>query len=474
MNILFVSSELAPYSKVGGLADVAGSLPQALESFVDSMLVITPLYGQIDRKKYRIEPFPLQGSVRLGENTYPYSIYQAKGSLNHKTQNWFVRSEQFFDRDGIYTDESGSGFKDNNLRYLFFQMVVLDLLQQNLIPMDILHCNDHHTGLLPALLKSNGIKKKCIFTIHNFLYQGHFSVSELKLLPGSLADLLTKTQWNNYSALLEGMTHADIATTVSKGYAEELLAGEHIDAHSHQRLLGLKQGLQGIVNGIDTEYWDPETDIHIPHHYSVSDLTGKIENKRVLLERMGLAIDIKAPLIGSISRLVENKGFPLVVKLLEEFTTQGVRFVFLGSGDPKIAEQLTTLRDRFPQHIALENGFNEPLAHLIEAGSDMFLMPSRFEPCGLNQLYSLRYGTVPIVHNTGGLKDTVEPWSPGRGTGFMFEPYDEEQLRQSMKLAIKIYAMSSEWTALVARGMAKDFSWDWSAAQYYQLYESRE
>jgi len=474
MNILFASAEIAPYSKAGGLADVAGSLPHALNAFANTTQVISPLYGDIDQKKYRIEPKDIEGRITLGSMEYPYAVYSAMDPAHPKTSKWFIKSKAFFDRKGIYTDKAGEGFPDNNPRYFFFQLVILDLLEKELIDCTIIHCNDHHTGLLPALLKSSGINKKSIFTIHNFLYHGHFSKEELDLLPESVGGLLTLTQWDNYSALLEGISHADIATTVSKGYAKELLAGENIDSASHDRLLHLKNGLIGIVNGIDTEYWDPKSDDFIPHHYSCSDLSGKMENKRALLKESGLPQDLSAPLIGSISRLVENKGFPLIIELLAGFVKKGVKFVFLGTGDPLIATQLKKLSTMYPEHIAFENGFNERFAHLIEAGSDMFLMPSRFEPCGLNQLYSLRYGTIPIVNKTGGLGDTVAQWSPGKGTGFIFEPYELQGLKESIELAINTYQSKSEWTALIIRAMEEDYSWDWSAEQYYHLYESEK
>jgi starch synthase len=454
------------------LADVAGSLPQALSAYVDSIQVITPLYGLIDRQGYQIEPTEINGTVALGKVQYAYTIFQSVQSPTSSVQTWFVFNEEFFGRDGIYTDETGEGFEDNNLRYFFFQLVILDLAKRKLISFDLIHCNDHHTGLLPVLLHSQGVAKKSVFTIHNFLYHGHFSKDELKLLPTSMRKLVTKTQWDNYSALLEGVSHADIINTVSQGYAEELLAGENVDPHSLKRIQGAKSELRGIVNGIDTEYWNPMLDQYLTAHYSEHHLAGKRANKIELLERVGLKGDANAPLIGSISRLVENKGFPLIVELLVEFIEQGVKFVFLGSGDPMISKQLRKFSQTHPDQIAFDDGFNEPLAHLIEAGSDMFLMPSRFEPCGLNQLYSLRYGTIPIVNKTGGLSDTVEPWSSGSGTGFVFEPYETAALRDAIESSLEVYADKKEWLRLVKRAMKKDFSWDISAKQYYQLYKS--
>ncbi len=469
MNIVFAAAEVAPFSKAGGLADVSGSLPQALAPYADSVWVLTPLYGQIDQAKHDIRPTAITGKITMGDEIIPYSLYQASDK-DGLTQIGFIKCDRFFKRNGIYTESNGEGFSDNNLRYFYFQMVVLDLIVRDKIHADILHCNDHHTGLLPVMVKALELNIKTIFTIHNFLYHGHFSQSELHLLPKLIVPLLTKTQWNNYSSLLEGVDHSDIVTTVSPGYAAELLAGTNVDEHSLTRLQASKAKFSGIVNGIDTEYWSPEQDEFIPFHYSPDALEGKRHNKQALLSQSGLDPDLKSPLFGSISRLVENKGFPLIIDLLDDFVEMGAKFVFLGSGDPTISAQLRKASEKYPKHIAFDDGFNEPFAHLIEAGSDMFLMPSRFEPCGLNQLYSLRYGTIPIVHHAGGLGDTVENWSENTGTGFVFEPYKATELRVAMSTAIDVYHSTEQWIALMRRAMKKDFSWDQSAKQYISLY----
>ncbi len=471
MNIFFVSAEVAPFSKAGGLADVAGSLPGALTPYVDSIEIITPLYGQIDRNQYNIASTDISGEVSLGEEKIPYTLFKAVHP-NGNVPVWFVESDRFYSRPGIYTTTDGEGFEDNNLRYFFFQLVVLDIIQKQTVKIDILHCNDHHSGLLPALIKGIDPEIKSIFTIHNFLYHGHFSPEELDLLPVSVSSLLNETQWENYSSLLEGVDHADLVNTVSPGYAQELLAGENVDAHSYKRVLNARAKFSGIVNGIDVEYWNPELDQFTPHHFSQDDLQGKSKNKLELLTRCGLDNDLESPVLGSISRLVENKGFPLIVELLDEFVARGAKFVFLGSGDPSIAAQLREAALKHPGKIAFDDGFNEPLAHLIESGSDMFLMPSRFEPCGLNQLYSLRYGTIPIVNRTGGLGDTVADNGTSNGTGFVFEPYDLMPLRGAMNRAIDTYQIHHEWSELMQRAMAMDFSWDQSAKHYFNLYKS--
>lgn len=471
MNLIFVSAEVAPYSKAGGLADVAGSLPGALSPIMDTTQVLTPLYGQIDLDKYGIQPTSISGEVVLGDDTIPYTLFQIIDP-DTELRVGFIECEQFFGRDGIYTEDNGEGFSDNNRRYFFFQLAVFDLLSRGEFKTDVLHCNDHHTGLLPLMVKHSSLTLKTIYTIHNFLYHGHFSDHDCALLPPSILDSLSITQWDNYSALLEGIEHSDIVTTVSPGYARELIEGINVDAHSHKVIIKALPKLSGIVNGIDTEYWSPEKDGFTPHHFSHNDISGKLKNKVELLKQCGLDNDPDMPLIGSISRLVENKGFPLIVELLDDFVALGAKFVFLGSGDPRIAKQLKAARDKHPGKIAFDDGFNEPLAHLIEAGCDMFLMPSRFEPCGLNQLYSLRYGTIPIVHKTGGLGDTVLPWKSDSGTGFVFDTYDSDSLRIILEKALKVYGNKIDWQRLMTRAMLQDFSWDRSAEQYFELYKN--
>ena len=471
MKIGFVAAEVAPYSKAGGLADVAGSLPQALSPYVSQVNVFTPLYGSIDTIKYHIIDSGIAGSVLLGELVVPYSIYLVKAE-DTGVKTWFIESVKYFSRKGIYTQSNGEGFEDNNQRFFFFQLVVLDLLIRQVVKIDVLHCNDHHTGLLPGLIKVAGLKLKSVFTIHNFLYHGHFSIDELNLLPTVIHPLLTETQWHNYSALLEGVDHSDLVNTVSPGYAQELLEGVDLDENSLAHIRRARKRFSGIINGIDLDYWNPSTDQFTPYHFSSKSLVGKISNKKELLKSSGLNDDINAPVIGSISRLVENKGFPLILEIIDEFVDLGAKFIFLGSGDPKIAKELKDARLRHPGRVAFDDGYNEPLAHLIESGSDMFLMPSRFEPCGLNQLYSLRYGTIPIVNKTGGLGDTVQDWKPKSGTGFIFEHYAVDKLRVAIDRALKVYQNKPEWASLVKRAMSQDFSWDQSAKKYIDLYQS--
>ncbi len=471
MNLVFVSAEAAPFSKAGGLADVAGSLPEALTPYLDSVTTITPLYGQIDTEKHNILATGERGHIDMGEETFHYALHQLNDP-DATAHVIFIECAPLFGRQGIYTKANGEGFDDNNIRYFFFQLVVLDVLTRGIVKADLLHCNDHHTGLLPLLLKDTDLSTRTVFTIHNFLYHGHFSVADCANLPDGIVKHLTRTQWDNFSALLEGIDHSDVVTTVSPGYAKELIEGINVDAHSHTILQRAIHKFSGIVNGIDTSYWNPEKDQYTPHHYSAENIHGKMDNKLALLKETGLDADTDAPLFGSISRLVENKGFPLIVDLLDEFVALGAKFVFLGSGDPVITDQLQSAQQKHPGRIAFDAGFNEPLAHLIEAGSDIFLMPSRFEPCGLNQLYSLRYGTIPLVNRTGGLGDTVSDYKGNDGTGFVFEPYELDALRNAMKRTLQVFKSEDQWSSLIQRAMAEDFSWDQSAKQYYNLYKS--
>lgn len=473
MKILFASAEVAPYSKTGGLADVAGALPGALRQLGDEVTVITPLYADIDKTKFTIKSTNIRGSVLLGSEPYQYELYEDV-DRSAGFPILFVKNSKWFDRTGIYTTPDGQGFHDNNQRFFFYQLVILDLIKQKILDVDLLHCNDHHTGLLPALFKAEEIDIPSIFTIHNFLYHGHFSKDESLLLPAHLVERLKFTQWDNHSALLTAIDEADAINTVSPGYAEELLQGIDLDVNSYAHVLAAGDRLSGIVNGIDIGYWNPEKDTHIPHHYSHEDLAGKQLNKKELLEQSGLAPDLDRPLFGLISRLVENKGFPLIMKVVNDMVKQGARFVFLGSGDPAISAGLTELSLRYPEWVAFHHGYNEPLAHLIEAGADIFLMPSRFEPCGLNQLYSLRYGTIPLVNATGGLADTVSEVEDDKGTGFLMQAYTVEELRSAMLRAMNLYREPERWKALMLRGMRQDWSWESSAGEYHQLYQSLE
>jgi len=473
MRVLFASAEVTPYSKTGGLADVAGALPLALAPHVDEISVISPLYADVIKKSFDLSPTGITGDILMGKDRLSYAIHKDAGG-DKKVSFLFIENTEFFGRDGIYTTPDGEGFVDNNRRFFFYQLVILDLLKKQLIPADILHCNDHHTGLLPGLLKFNNLSIATIFTIHNFLYHGHFGAEDTPLLPVGFADTLNKTQWNNHSALLSGIDEADLVNTVSPGYAEELLKGIDLDSNSFAHVLAAADKFSGIVNGIDTKEWNPEHDPLIPHSYSFNDTAAKRLNKAALLSQFHLDTDLDRPLFGSVSRLVENKGFPLIIEVVDEMVKLGACFVFLGSGDPKIATRLTELATRYPGSVAFHQGYSEALAHLIEAASDVFLMPSRFEPCGLNQLYSLRYGTLPLVNQTGGLSDTVSEVQMSSGTGFVMASYDINELRSAMHRAINLYQLHDEWQNAMRRGMTQDWSWDKSAKEYLYLYQRLE
>ena len=473
MDLLFASAEVAPYSKTGGLGDVAGALPPALQNQLASVTVISPLYADINKDAFQIRSTPISGQVTLGTDIYTYTLHSAPIS-SALPRFVFIENEHYFGRRGIYTTSDGEGFSDNNQRFFFFQLVILDLLERNLLQADIVHCNDHHTALLPLLLKHAGLNIRTLFTIHNFLYHGHFSPEDAQLLPKGLVDLLKQTQWANYSALLEGIDHADRVNTVSPGYASELLRGVDIDVHSFAHILAAGDKFSGIVNGIDTKIWDPGQDPYLTSHYNRNDLQGKQANKQQLLIQCGFDADPSAPLFGSISRLVENKGFPLILEVIEEFVNQAVRFIFLGNGSPGIAQQLSDLSRRYPRQVYFHEGYSEALAHLIEAGSDIFLMPSRFEPCGLNQLYSLRYGTVPLVNRTGGLADTVTEVPEHQSTGFIMDAYKVSELRLAMLRALDAFRDTRTWLERIQRGMAQDWSWDRSALEYLKIYQALE
>ncbi len=471
MNILFCAAEATPFSKAGGLADVAGALPKALVAAGHDCTVITPYYRTVKKGSYPSESTGISGSMLVGDRLISYDLLEWHDDTPGAPRFLFLRADDFFDREGIYTDDSGEGYSDNNKRYIYYQMVIADLLRNGLLKCDVLHCNDHHTALLPVLLSSLKKPIPTLLTVHSFIYQGQFSLDEAELLPADVQDLLTlESKGDHYNALKEGVRQASHVNTVSPGYADELLDGLWIEPSFAGILRERGDAFNGILNGIDTPYWNPATDPYLSNHYNAEALDGKSVIKQALQEKCGLAQRTDAPLFGSISRLVENKGFNLIIEVVPEFVEIGVQFVFLGSGDRKIRDALNDLARRFPQQVSFNEGYNEPLAHEIEAGADMFLMPSQIEPCGLNQMYSLRYGTIPIVYRTGGLIDTVEDWDGSNGTGFLFTDYDDEALAKAMVRAIDLFVEPESWKKIVVQAMQQDNSWARIAREYVAIY----
>jgi starch synthase len=471
-RILMVSSEASPWAKSGGLADVLGALPAALAKLEHPVATVIPRYSAA-----RTGPVTriLRGvPIFLADRVYPVSIWEAMAQAGPRV--FFVDQPELFDRSGLYGDSAGD-FPDNHLRFALLSKAAIEI-SRRVFPADIIHCHDWQAGLVPAYLRDPRMADPALFgirtvlTIHNLGYQGLFDRALLDDvgLPAEFDDPDGVEFWGRISFLKAGIVFADALTTVSRKYAEEIQTREYgwgLDGLLRER----RQVLHGILNGADYSRWDPQTDPLIPARYSAADLTGKQICKRELLGEMGLpptAID--RPLIGIVSRFAAQKGFDLIGETAEAILAEDVHLAVLGSGDARWEALFRALHAKYPDRIAVKIGYDDALAHRIEAGSDMFLMPSRYEPCGLNQIYSLRYGTVPVVRATGGLEDTIDAAPGPEATGFKFHDYNGKALVEAVRLACRTWTGRKAWTAMMVRGMQKDFSWAASAAEYSRLY----
>ncbi len=470
MEILFVSSEVAPLSKTGGLGDVSGALPRALAARGHAVTVVTPRYGSID-------PLALgfvrrDGAIRVrGEATTAWLRPGRPGLV-------LVEHERYFGaRRGLYA-EGEHDYPDNAERFAYLCRAALAAPAALGLRPRIVHANDWQTGLCPWLLRHEHGQDpalagaRSVFTIHNLAYQGVFPKAVLPFvgLPWDVFRWEAMEFHDHLSFLKGGLTFADALTTVSPTYAREILGpegGVGLDPVLRHR----RASLRGILNGIDVGEWDPSADPHLPARYSAGDLSGKAACKAALQRELGLPGRPGVPLAGMVSRLADQKGIDLVVASLGDLLSRELQVAVLGAGSRAHEEALRSAAAAAPGRLAVRIGFDEGLAHRIEAGADLFLMPSRYEPCGLNQMYSLRYGTVPVVRAVGGLEDTVEDfdgWS--RGTGFKFRDYTPQAMMLAVRRALETFRDRRAWAGLVERGMAQDFSWDRSARGYEELY----
>ncbi len=478
MKICFVTSEVAPFAKTGGLADVAEALPAYLAGQGHDVRVFTPLHSRIDVSKYRFTAVDFLRAVHLalGEHTFTFSVAVARAP-GSEADVYFLDCPQLFHRGDVYTGEW-----DEHLRFALLTRGAIECCQRMGWGPDVFHCNDWHTALLPIYLKTvyswDGLfaRSKSVLTIHNIAFQGVFPadvVGNLGLWEHRRLLFQADLEKGAVSFMKTGILYADAVTTVSRTYAKEIQTeayGMGLEALLRER----SSTVVGIVNGVDYSQWSPQEDPLIPRNYGVEDVAeGKAENKRHLLETANLPPGDTAPVIGIVSRLTSQKGFELTYEALPEAVRYlDVRVVVLGSGESAIEDHFHWLERTFPRKVSFYNGYHNRLAHLIEAGSDIFLMPSRFEPCGLNQMYSLKYGTVPVVRKTGGLADTVEPFNPatGEGTGFVFEHYDSTGFAWALKQALATYRDRPAWKRLRLNGMEQDFSWQRQGAVYEELY----
>lgn len=469
MRVAVLSAEAVPFSKTGGLGDVAGALPKALKQVgVDSVLV-TPCYLQTKGEYLWQTAFDDLWVDWRGRRFRAKAFYsEANGS-----PTFLIDAPEYFHRSSIY------GFNEDYERFAFFNRAALSLLRRIGAPPDIVHLNDWHTGFAAVEIASKRSwdaywrNTRTVFSIHNLAYQGAFGAEELWKL-GFSSDFERNAFLADgaASALKAGLSVSDMLSTVSRRYAQEIQTAENgygLDWLLRQRA----NRLVGITNGVDYDVWNPETDAELPAHYNARDLSGKRECKRALLERFSLPVDLDKPVFANISRLTAQKGFELIQQVALELIAAGAYFIALGSGEKKYEDFLQLLRDRAPHAVGIYKGYNESLAHVIEAGADVFLMPSRFEPCGLNQMYSLRYGTVPIVRAVGGLDDTVENFdlASGTGNGFKFKEFRADRFLEKIYESLFAYGDGDAWRKLQWNGMNEDNSWENAARKYVQLYQ---
>lgn len=468
LRVLMIASEAQPFSKTGGLADVATALPKALGALGHDVTVVTPRYRGVTDG-------PVVGSVSIEMAAHRFNarLMQAPG-FDGPTRVLLLDCPELYDRAGIYYDATGD-FADNAVRYAFLAAAALDWASQQPDRFDVCHAHDWQGGLAPVYARA--LKLPTVLTIHNLAYQGVFEKAWVPRLGLRWDDFTVRgfEFFDRLSFMKAGINFADAITTVSPTYAQEIQRPEYgygLDGVIRSR----GDAVAGILNGIDHDEWNPRADPFLPAPFDVDHLEGKAAAKRALLEAFGFTItdDLLArPVIGMVSRMVDQKGLDLLAAIAAELTLLDATFVIVGTGERKYQDMWTTLSHWRPDRVGVFVGFDERRAHLVEGGADMFMMPSRFEPCGLNQMYSLRYGTVPIVRAVGGLVDTVRPYDPrnGQGTGFMFADYHPAALLQTLKDALATYPNRKVWTRLQKNGMKADFSWGRSAAEYVKMYK---
>lgn len=474
LKVLFLAAEVVPYAKTGGLADVAGSLPKALKTLGVDIRLSMPRYGRIDGEKFGLKKILNAFPVPLDESHEQAEIWEA--TLDDSVPVYMVENAKLYDRDGIYM------YPDDAERFIFWCRASLEMLRQLGWQPDIIHTNDWHTALIPNWLKTIYREDPffsdtgTVHTIHNLAYQGIFGYRVLEIAGLDEYGFMYHPQMADLNQVVDfmarGITFADVVTTVSETYAREILTpeyGERMDPLLRER----KDQLFGILNGIDDKMLNPATDPHIAAQYDAQTLEKRVENKLALQKEAYLPQDPEVPLLGMISRLTDQKGVDLLAQVLDPLLNHHpVQFVLLGTGEEKYHNLFREMAGRHFHKFAVFLTFNAPLAQRIYAGSDLFLMPSRFEPSGLGQMIAMRYGSVPVVRKTGGLADTVQDFDPrrGEGTGFIFSPYDPWALFSALVRALETYKHREVWRKIMRQGMAKDFSWAASAQKYIDLY----
>ena len=480
LKVLMLTAELAPLAKVGGLADVAGSLPPALEKLGVDTRIIMPLYGSIDKKKYGLKKTHSDIKIPSGRVMIDVNIWETY-LPSSKVKIYFIDAPDYFKYDEVYLTH------DNSERFLFFSYASLFVLPIINFDPDVVHCHDSHTALVPDIIKSSNLeyikKLKTLYTIHNFRYQGKTRPTVLStgnLNEESLKSLSIDASDGDVNFMVQGVLNADILNTVSPTYAKEI-ASEAYGAGLERIIRKRKSDLYGIINGIDVDFFNPKKDKYIYKNFDISDVDKKIVNKTKLQEELGLPVDKDVAIVSLVSRFAWQKGIELFT---EQFTNLDCQFVFLGTGQKEYERHIAKLGKRFPNKISANITFNVELAQKIYAASDMFLMPSRFEPCGLGQMIAMRYGSVPVVRKTGGLADTVTNLeykknkdkelifkNKSKAQGFSFKNVDEQEYYNCLSAALNIYYNYPEiWKQVRKNCMQADFSWDRSAKEYIKLY----
>jgi len=477
MHIAFAASECVPFSKTGGLADVVGALPRALAALGHQVSVYLPRYCQTKLA----DPQTVVRSITIPfDDKYRFcSVVTAGANTPAGIKFYFVDYPPYFDREALYGSPAGD-YPDNAERFALFSRAVLEASKVLGVP-HVFHCHDWQSALVPVMLRTLYAEDPAfrevatVFTIHNMGYQGLFSPDTLPLLmlPWDLLTMSKMEFFGQVNFLKGALVLSDYVTTVSRKYSQEIQTTEYgfgLEGVLRDRAATVT----GILNGVDYDEWSPQTDKFVTAKYSPQDLSGKLQCKHDLLHTFGVtSADSKVPVIGIVSRFAAQKGFDLIAQIMDRLAREEMIVVALGAGDKTYEEMFQRLNKQFPNKIATKVAYDNAIAHKIEAGADMFLMPSRYEPCGLNQIYSLKYGTVPIVRATGGLDDTIEPWDArtGKGTGFKFSDYTGEALLATIKQALLAYRDASSWQTLMRNGMTRDFSWGASAREYGKVYD---
>ena len=474
LKVLILAAEIVPFAKVGGLADVVGALPKALQAFGHDVRLVMPRYRQVDPQHFQLRTVLDAVSVPMG--SYQVQVEVRQGEIGNHIPVYMIDAPRYFDRENIY------GYTDDGERFILFCRAALEAMRALDWAPDVVHCNDWHTGIVPNWMHTIYLedpffaRTATVYTIHNLAYQGIFGYRLLEVagvasngfLYPQIAELA-----NVVDIMGRGILFADAVTTVSERYAQEILTptfGEKLDHMLRSR----RDRLFGILNGVDYQEYNPATDRHIHTRYDAALLEKRAENKAALQEQVHLPVRSEVPMLAMISRLSDQKGFDLLSQIIQPLLAQGVQFVLLGVGDQHYHEMFQNLAARYPEQVAIFLTFNAELRQRIYAGSDMFLMPSRFEPCGTSQMEAMRYGCVPIVRRVGGLADTVQEYNPvtGEGNGFVFNTYDPWEFFASIVRALALYPFKDVWHTLQLHGMAADHSWRASAVRYVEVYRN--